>query len=49
MRSRPILPAARVLAVGALLGWLTASGRLAGPIFSQDKGEPAKAAGTQLP
>jgi arylsulfatase len=38
-----------MLAAGALLGCLGASGRLAGPIFAQDKDEPAKAAGSQLP
>jgi arylsulfatase len=43
------LTATALLATGAILGWLAASGRLAGPTFAQDKGPPAKATGTQLP
>ena len=47
MRSRFLLPTA-LLAVGALLGWLAATGRLT-PVFAQDKTDSPKAAGTQLP
>src|SRR5205085_12294418 len=41
------LAAANVLAVGTLLGWLTASGRLA-PVWAQDKAraDPPSTAGT---
>src|SRR5262245_34919885 len=49
MRTRTTLAVATVLAAGALLGWLAASGRLAGPTFAQDTGETAKVDGTQLP
>lgn len=47
MRTRTTLAAATVLAAGALLGWLAASGRLA---LAQDKGDAPKTAdGSQLP
>jgi arylsulfatase len=40
--------AVAMLAAGALLGWLTSSGRLA-TVFAQDKPEPPPTSGTQLP
>ena len=43
MRTRTLLPAAALLAVGALLAWLAASGRLS-QTFAQGK-KPAEASG----
>ncbi len=40
MRTRTILAAAAVLAAGALLGWLAASGRLAPDVQAQDRQTP---------
>jgi hypothetical protein len=38
MRTQLILPAAALLAAGALLGWLTASGRIDAPLaIGQEK------------
>jgi hypothetical protein len=37
MRTRTILTAAALLAAGALLGWLTATGRLTHEAVAQDK------------
>src|SRR5262245_28386105 len=51
MRTRTTLAAATVLAAGALLGWLAASGRLATAIAQEKKAEvrPAELPGTVLP
>jgi hypothetical protein len=47
MRTRTILAAVAVLAVGGQLGWLAASGRL---VLAQDKGDASRTAdGSQLP
>src|SRR4051794_8661216 len=46
MRTRTTLATATMLAVGALLGWLTASGRLAGWLQAQDR--PAAMTAGQL-
>jgi arylsulfatase len=47
MRTRSALPTLTLLAVGALLGWLAASGR---PTLAQDRGGPPAASdGRQLP
>jgi hypothetical protein len=40
---------AAVLAVGGLLGWLAASGRMGELYAQQTKPQPASAEGTQLP
>src|SRR3954465_12566913 len=48
MRTRTTVAAAMVLAVGAVLGWLAASGRLS-TALAQDKSEPPPTGGTQLP
>ena len=37
MRTRTTLAAATMLAAGALLGWLTATGRLTPEVVAQDK------------
>jgi arylsulfatase len=50
MRTRTILTTTTVVAVGALLGWLAASGRLTTALAQEKKAEPAlfPAAGTPL-
>jgi arylsulfatase len=48
MRTRTVLAAAALLAAGALLGGLTASGRLT-TALAQDKSEPPATGGAQLP
>jgi arylsulfatase A-like enzyme len=48
MRTRTTLAAAALLAVGAMLGWLAASGRLA-TVLAQNKTDPPATGGTQLP
>ncbi len=48
MRTRTTLTAAAILAAGALLGWLAASGRLSLPAHAQEKGTPAKAGSDKL-
>src|SRR6516164_8207735 len=45
MRTRTTLAAAALLAAGALLGWLAATGRLA-TAFAQNKSDPPAAGGT---
>ena len=48
MRTRMILTSAAVMAAGALLGWLAASGKLT-TALAQDQSEPTATSGTQLP
>ncbi len=48
MRTRMTITTVAVLAIGALGGWLAASGRLAS-VLAQDKSAPAKADGSVLP
>src|SRR5262245_64389118 len=43
MRTRKTLTAVTMLAAGALLGWLAASGRLTVPSFAQEKAKADKA------
>jgi len=49
MRTRTTLAAATLLAAGALLGWLAASGRFAETVAQDTKVQPAPAGTTQLP
>jgi hypothetical protein len=49
MRVRATLTTSMALAAGALLGWLTASGRLNDAFGQTAKPQPGRVAGTQLP
>lgn len=49
MRMRTSLPVVTVVAVGVLLGWLTATGQFSNAFAQDKKTDPAQADGAQLP